>query len=152
MNDSSVFSVSVNNATDEVTFTAVANANGSVEVNLTVFDRVGLTNTTSFMLSVTAVNDNPLFESISAISTSEDFSAFTLDMSDNISDVEEPDAALEIGYTLNDSSVFSVSVNNATDEVTFTAVANANGSVEVNLTVYDSSGAGLSNTTSFMLS
>ncbi|MFH1637778.1 MAG: PGF-pre-PGF domain-containing protein, partial [Candidatus Woesearchaeota archaeon] len=133
---------------------AVANANGSVEVNLTVYDSsgAGLSNTTSFMLSVTAVNDNPLFESISDFTQDEDFSAFTLDLSDNISDVEEPDSALEIGYTLNDSSVFSVSVNNATDVVTFTAVANASGSVEVNLTVYDSSGAGLSNTTSFILS
>ncbi|MCG2702522.1 cadherin-like domain-containing protein, partial [Candidatus Parcubacteria bacterium] len=95
------------------------------------------------------MNDNPLFEPITDFSKAEDFTAFDLNLSGNISDVESADNLLNISYTLNNSGVFSVSINNDTDVATFTAIANQFGSVEVNFTVVDPDGG--SNTTSLTL-
>ena len=111
--------------------------NGSREMNLTVIDADGSKNTTTFVVTVNAVNDNPLFESVSDFTLTEDFTTFSFELSNNVSDIEEPDSALTIQYGLNATGLFSVAVDNSTKNVTLTATANANGSRAVNFTVID---------------
>ena len=103
----------------------------------------------SVVITYLEPNDNPLFAPISSFSLNEDFGTFDINVTNNISDTEDADNLLNISYTMNTSSLFTISVSNITKVATFTSLPNTYGSREVNLTVFDT--AGKKNTTTFML-
>jgi len=149
LNDSSIFGISVNDITHTATLTSISNMYGSVEVNLGVWDEGGLVNGSTFMVTVGSVNDNPLFQPITSFNKNEDFGTFGIIASANISDVETADANLEISYSVNASGIFTISIINATNTITFTSLMNQYGSREVTLTLFDEDGS--TNATTFML-
>jgi len=87
------------------------------------------------------VNSVPLWEPIDDIEVDEDFANFTLDLSDNISDVEDADPDLGVSYVLNESD-WIVEFDNSTDElIVSTFTPNATGSVNISLTLIDTDGS-----------
>ncbi|MEM4266677.1 MAG: hypothetical protein QW404_01320, partial [Candidatus Nanoarchaeia archaeon] len=89
----------------------------------------------------------PLFEQIESFSKDEDFAQFTINLQNNVSDVEDIDNMLTYNWTLNDTNVFNLEIDNSTGVATFTALANVSGSVLVDISVVDT--VGLSNSTEF---
>ncbi len=141
---------SIANDTDIITFTSIANATGFADINITVWNTRGYQNSTNFTLTITSVNDAPLFDSVSSFSLSEDFVTFTIDLSDNISDLEDPDSDLNFTWTNSDTNNITVtSIANDTDIITFTSIANATGFADINITVWDTNG--LQDSTNFTL-
>ena len=140
----------LDNFTGNLTFYSVANVFGTTDVNLTVYDTLGEQNSTNFTLTITSVNDLPLFEFVDNITRDEDFSQFTIDLSSNISDVETSDTNLLIQFT-NTSATGTVDlvVNNATNVATFKSISNIFGDVIINFTTFDESGE--QNSTEFTL-
>ncbi len=91
-------------------------------------------------------NTPPSFQPISDFSLDEDFSPLSIDLSLNVSDLEDATNLLTYNWTLNDS-IFSLSIDNSTGIATFTSLSNAFGSVLVDISVVDT--GGLSNSTEF---
>ena len=82
----------------------------------------------SVVITYLEPNDNPLFAPISSFSLNEDFGTFDINVTNNISDTEDADNLLNISYTMNTSSLFTISVSNITKVATFTSLPNTYGS------------------------
>ncbi|MEM4245217.1 MAG: tandem-95 repeat protein [Candidatus Nanoarchaeia archaeon] len=93
-------------------------------------------------------NAPPNFDPISDFFR-EDFGQFMINLSDWVSDPEDPDGSLTYNWTLNDTSIISLHIENVTGIATFTTLSNASGSTLVTISVVDT--GGLSNSTEFVI-
>ncbi|HEY3403912.1 MAG TPA: Ig-like domain-containing protein, partial [Ohtaekwangia sp.] len=136
------------NSSGVVTFTPVSEFNGPTSITYTVNDNSGATSgTATITITVNPVNDPPV--AVADAATTNEETSVTIDVTDNDSDI---DGTINVGTVdLNTSSggiqnsitiasVGTFSVNTA-GIVTFTPVANFNGTATVNYTVNDNSGA-----------
>ncbi|MCK5160281.1 MAG: hypothetical protein KAQ99_01780 [Candidatus Aureabacteria bacterium] len=142
--DTSLFSATINVATDELTIDPVENASGNDAVTLTLTDSGELTVSQNVSITITAVNDPPeITPVVTPIETPENTSV-TIDLSDNETDVEDgsgDDNGLEWSISDVDTALFSATINLATDEITIDPVENASGVDDtVTLTLTDSGG------------
>ncbi|NJN25074.1 MAG: tandem-95 repeat protein [Cyclobacteriaceae bacterium] len=131
-------------ATGTVTFTPVANANGSVTFTLTIGDGE-LNVPQTFELEVVPVNDHPTINEIIDQSTAED-TPLTVNLSGiSAGPANESGQTLTITAISSDAAIVPDGVvtytqGDVTGTVTFTPVANATGSVNINLVVMDNGG------------
>ena len=114
----------------EFNLTTVANASGIARITITTYDSTYLSDTTSFDVNVSAVDDAPVIPVISNQSKTEDDNNFTIDI--NATDVEND--AISYVVTSLDTSKAIVSESGGT--IFISPVANANGvvTIEVNAT------------------
>jgi len=139
INNSNV-TVTIDNATNNLTIASVGNATDTTNISLTVVDSLGNSNFTSFDLVITPVNDAPWWDPIDDIAVNEDFSTFDIILSANISDVEDADASLQVSFDINNSNV-TLTLDNATNNLTITAIGNASDTANISLTLVDTNGA-----------
>lgn len=137
-------------ATGSLSFTPVANVNGSATITVTVNDNQAANNTTTrtFAVTVTSVNSAPTITSISDRTIVSDTSSGPIPFS--IGDVETSPSLLSISAISSNPAilpltniVFAGSSSNRT--VTLTPVANSSGQSDVTITVGD--GAASASTT-----
>jgi CshA-type fibril repeat protein len=135
------------NANGTLTFTPVANFNGSPTIAYTVADPSGATSTVTDTLNVTAVNDAPVAVA-DAVTTAED-TPITFDPRTNDTDVDANDTktikaingtAIDATHPVTVAGVGTF-VLNAGGTLTFTPVANYNGASTFTYTIADASGA-----------
>lgn len=136
-NNTANATITINNATNNLTFTPVNNASGIISVNLTVWDsgyNAGAGQKINWNITINAINDVPYFSpKWSNTAVNEDFTTYTLSL--NETDVESDPITTRLQY--NDTSLILITINNATDQITFTPVANKYGVISVNLTAFD---------------
>ncbi len=121
---------------DMLNITPNANAFGTSTIDVTVTDTAGATNTSSFLLTVFAVNDAPTITSIADQTTTE---GATLVINFNVTDVDNPYtdltySAVAGNTNLIDSAVFS---NYDGTNQTLTLVAGDYGVTDINVSVQD---------------
>jgi len=153
-NNTSLFSAqpSIDPATGNLTFTPSANANGSATVTVTLKDNDGTSNggvdesaEQTFVITVTAVNDVPVFTKGANQTNLEDAGAITVNgWATGISagPADESTQTLTFHVSNNNNGLFSVqpSVNSSTGTLTYTLAANANGSATVTVYITDNGG------------
>ncbi|AYO15175.1 tandem-95 repeat protein [Vibrio owensii] len=137
-------SVVVNND-GTITYTPNQDYNGADEFTYTVTSG-GVTETTTVTLNVTPVNDKPVVESTIADQVlPEDFAAYTINLNDAFSDVDDADS--ELTFTVSGNSNIQVSIVDGI--ATITPTADWNGSEELTFTATDLSGLEVSQTVDF---
>ncbi|MEQ1859669.1 MAG: tandem-95 repeat protein [Chthoniobacteraceae bacterium] len=139
------------NATGSLSYTPVANASGSAVISVTVMDNGGTANgginllTRTFMVNVTAVNDAPTLAAISdPAAILEDAVAQTVNLS-GIGAGGGETQVLTVTATSNNTALIpnptvTYTSPNAMGSLSYTPVANANGSAVITVTVMDSGG------------
>ncbi|MET2849241.1 tandem-95 repeat protein, partial [Vibrio owensii] len=137
-------SVVVNND-GTITYTPDQDYNGSDEFTYTVTSG-GVTETTTVSLNVTPVNDKPVVENTIADQVlPEDFTAYTINLNDAFSDVDNLDS--ELTFSVSGNSNIQVSIVDGI--ATITPTADWNGSEELTFTATDPSGLEVSQTVDF---
>ncbi|MFH0287258.1 tandem-95 repeat protein [Vibrio owensii] len=137
-------SVVVNND-GTITYTPDQDYNGADEFTYTVTSG-GVTETTTVTLNVTPVNDKPVVENTIADQVlPEDFTAYTINLNDAFSDVDDADS--ELTFTVSGNSNIQVSIVDGI--ATITPTADWNGSEELTFTATDPSGLEVSQTVDF---
>ncbi len=131
-----------------VTFTPAAGVNGVTARNYTVKDLAGLqSGVATITITVTAVNDAPTLNALSALNINEDATLQTVNLS-GISrggGTDEATQTVVVTAASSDTSLIpnpavSYTSGNPTGSLTFTPVANAFGSATVTVVVQDSGG------------
>jgi hypothetical protein len=144
--DESVVTVNVDG--NKLELNAVADASGSAIITVTADDGAAVNNTvsTSFTVTIDAVNDAPVVVNpIAAVTLNEDFASpheVVADLNANFSDPESQ--ALSFSASSDDESVVTVNVDG--DKLELNAVADATGSAIITVTADD--GAAVNNTVS----
>lgn len=142
------------NATGSLTFTPVANANGSAIITVTVNDGGGTANggietvVRTFTVTVNAVNDAPSFTKGPDQTVNEDAAAQTIN---NWATAISPGPADESAQTVNfqvtgntNAALFSaLPAISSTGTLTYTPAANANGSATITIALIDNGGTAL---------
>ncbi|MEH0715325.1 tandem-95 repeat protein [Vibrio owensii] len=137
-------SVVVNND-GTITYTPDQDYNGSDEFTYTVTSG-GVTETTTVSLNVTPVNDKPVVENTIADQVlPEDFAAYTINLNDAFSDVDDADS--DLTFTVSGNSNIQVAIVDGI--ATITPTADWNGSEELTFTATDPSGLEVSQTVDF---
>ncbi|MDB6028210.1 MAG: tandem-95 repeat protein, partial [Verrucomicrobiales bacterium] len=152
-NNSNLFSVAPTISTNgTLTFTPTANTNGSATVTVTLRDNGGTANggsdtsaTKAFLISVTGVNDAPIFNAISDLSILEDAARQTVTVTGVAPGTNEASQTLMFSASSSDTNLISgVSIaytnGNSTACLRFTPVTNANGTATITLTAQDNGG------------
>jgi hypothetical protein len=107
--------------------------------NTFVFE--GAADTTTFMLTVNAINDTPILTEIGDQLTDED-TDFTIDLSASDVDIDENGQTLTFSAVSSDESLVTVTTttldNGTTGTLTFDVLDDQNGSAEITVTVTDS--------------
>ncbi|MFO1512654.1 MAG: Ig-like domain-containing protein [Verrucomicrobiota bacterium] len=136
------------NATGTLSFTPVANANGSATITVTVNDGQALNNTVSqtFTITVNPVNDTPTLNALSNLNIAENAGLQTVSLSGIGTGAANETQTLTITAISSDPSIIpNPTVNytspNATGSLTFTPVASANGTATITVTVNDGQAA-----------
>ncbi len=131
--------------TAAVTYTPIANQNGTATITVTVDDG-NSTVSESWLVTVIAVNDEPTVDPVANQTTNED-QALIVDLTGITpgGGTDEASQFLTITATSSDASIVpDGSVNytqgNTTGSITFNPIANANGTVTITLTVTDDGG------------
>lgn len=126
-------------ATRTVSILPATNQFGTTTITLSVIDTNGAVTTTSFLLTVTSVNDLPVLSSLTDLTVNEDNPGIT---SFTVSDVETPAANLTLsavssnpGLVPNANVVFGGSGANRT--ATITPAASSNGTAVISIIVTD---------------
>ena len=132
------------NTTGSLSFTPVANASGSAVITVTVNDGQGANNITTrtFSVNVSEVNNPPTLDALNNVTLSEDASAQTVNLSGISTGATNENNALVVTATSSNTGLIpnptvSYSSPNATGSLSFTPVANANGSATITVTVND---------------
>ncbi|MFH0271101.1 tandem-95 repeat protein [Vibrio jasicida] len=137
-------SVVVNND-GTITYTPNQDYNGADEFTYTVTSG-GVIETTTVTLNVTPVNDKPVVENTIADQVlPEDFAAYTINLNDAFSDVDDADS--EFTFSVSGNSNIQVSIVDGI--ATITPTADWNGSEELTFTATDPSGLEVSQTVDF---
>jgi len=126
-------------ASRSVVVTPASNQFGSATITLTVDDGAR-TSTTSFVLTVTGINDAPTISTIDDLSTDEDTA--TSGISFTVGDLETAAAALTVSGSSSNTTLvpngnIAISGSGASRSVVVTPVANLSGSATITLTVSD---------------
>jgi hypothetical protein len=136
------------NATGSLTFTPVANSNGTATITVTVNDGHAVSNTLSrtFTVTVNAVNDAPTLAAINSVTINEDAGAQTVGLAGIATGAPNEAQTLTVTATSsNPSLVPNPTVNyaspSASGSLGFTPVANANGTATITVTVNDGQAA-----------
>jgi len=131
-------------ATGNLTFTPVANANGNSIITVTVNDGQATSNTVTrtFTVTVNAVNDPPTLNALSNLTINENSSSQSVNLSGISSGAANESQTLAVsavssnpGLIPNPTVIYTSP--NATGNLTFTPVANANGNSIITVTVND---------------
>ncbi|MGC3961291.1 MAG: Ig-like domain-containing protein [Verrucomicrobiota bacterium] len=135
-------------ATGSLSFTPVADANGTATISVTVNDGGGISNTMTrtFTVTVSPVNDAPLLNGLSDVTVNEDASAQTVSLSGiSTGSTNETQTLTITAVSSNPSLIPNPTVSytspSATGSLSFTPVANANGSATITVTVNDGQAA-----------
>lgn len=146
------------NATGSLSFTPVANANGTATISVTVNDGQALNNTVvqTFAVTVTAVNDAPTLNAINNVGITENAGLQTVNLSGIGTGAANETQSLTVTATSSDPSLIpnpTVNYNspNATGSLSFTPVPNANGSATITVTVNDGQAANNTITRTFLV-
>ena len=137
------------NATGSLAFTPVANTSGTATITVTVTDNGGTANSgvnaisQSFIVTVTEINDAPALSALNALTINEDATEQTISLSGIATGGETQ--TLTITATSNNTALIPnptvlYTSPNATGSLTFTPIANANGTATVTATVTDDGG------------
>ncbi|WP_459670138.1 tandem-95 repeat protein, partial [Vibrio owensii] len=130
-----------------ITYTPNQDYNGADEFTYTVTSG-GVTETTTVTLNVTPVNDKPVVENTIADQVlPEDFAAYTINLNDAFSDVDNADS--ELTFSVSGNSNIQVSIVDGI--ATITPTADWNGSEELTFTATDPSGLEVSQTVDFTI-
>lgn len=131
-------------ASRTIVFTPVANGNGTATVTVTVSDGNGGTATTSFLVTVNAVNDPPTFNQGPDQTVSEDAGAQTVAGWATAISAGPPDESAQTVYfqVSNDNGALFAAppAIDSTGTLTYTPAANANGSAKVSVSLSDNGG------------
>jgi hypothetical protein len=142
------------NATGSLKYTPVANQNGTAVITVTVQDNGGTlyggddTKTRTFTVTVNAVNDEPTVDVIAnPAAINEDAGLQTVNLSGIGSGAANESQVLTVTATSNNTSLIpnptvSYTSANATGSISFTPVANQNGSAVITVNVQDNGGTG----------
>tara|TARA_Y100000310_G_scaffold282433_2_gene303671 strand:- start:21017 stop:22837 length:1821 start_codon:yes stop_codon:yes gene_type:complete len=98
--------------------------------------------------TISSSNNAPGIEAIGAITINED-TPFSIILSNNISDDSTSDTNLKFTYTNGNPSIVDVSIDNSTNNLSFSPILNKNGESSINVIVWDSELA--QNSSSFTL-
>ncbi len=124
--------LTTNATTDQITLTSVADANGTVTLNVRAVDSGDLAASTEVVVIINAVNDSPtLTLSTTNLSLSEDFGTFIINTT--ASDAE--DGALLVTVS---GQAGLLTTNATTDQITLTSIANVNGTTTLTVSATDS--------------
>ncbi|MCK5160361.1 MAG: hypothetical protein KAQ99_02185, partial [Candidatus Aureabacteria bacterium] len=117
--EETLFTASIDPATDALTVTSVLDASGSDVITLALTDSVGLIMTQDITVTITEVPDDPEIEpAVSDITIVEDTAVVTIDLSGNEKDAEDgsgDDNGLEWSITGVDETLFMALIDPATD-------------------------------------
>lgn len=145
-------------ATGSLSFTPVANANGTATITVTVNDGQALNNTVvqTFAVTVTAVNDAPTLNAINNVGINENAALQTVSLTGIGTGAANETQSLTVTATSSDPSLIpNPSVNytspSTTGSLSFTPVANANGSATITVTVNDGQAANNTITRTFLV-
>ncbi|MEK7676755.1 MAG: choice-of-anchor D domain-containing protein, partial [Verrucomicrobiota bacterium] len=132
-------------ASRNVTVTPAANQSGSATVTVTVTDGDGLTAIDTFTLTVNSVNDAPTLNALADVTILEDAPTQTVNLSGIGSGAANETQALVVtASSSNPALIPTPSVShtspNASGSLSFTPVANGNGSATITVTVKDDGG------------
>ncbi|MFN1514750.1 tandem-95 repeat protein [Vibrio owensii] len=128
-----------------ITYTPDQDYNGSDEFTYTVTSG-GVTETTTVTLNVTPVNDKPVVENTIADQVlPEDFAAYTINLNDAFSDVDNADS--ELTFSVSGNSNIQVSIVDGI--ATITPTADWNGSEELTFIAQDPRGLEVSQAVDF---
>ena len=140
-------------ATGSLSFTPAADANGSATITVTVNDGQAANNTITrtFTVTVSPVNNPPTLDAISGVAINEDATAQTVSLSGITDGAANETQTVTVTATSSNPGLIpnptvSYTSPNATGSLSFTPVANANGSATITVTVND--GQALNNTVS----
>jgi hypothetical protein len=132
------------NTSGTLTFTPVANANGTAIISVMVNDGGTSNNivTKTFTVTVNAVNQRPTLNAISNLTTNENAGLLTVNLSGITSGAANENQVLHVtavssNLTLIPNPTVNYTSPNTSGTLTFTPVANANGTVLVTVTVND---------------
>jgi PGF-pre-PGF domain-containing protein len=143
-NNTNLLTLDIVNATGVATFSSVANQSGSADIVISVVDTGGLSNSTSFVLTVNAVNDVPWWDLIgnATYSMNEDTSSYNLSAlaywQDYFRDVENDQNPSGTNSATDNSSDVSCSLTNG--DIICTTSNNATGSFALTITAEDEAG------------
>ena len=136
------------NTTGSLSFTPVANANGTATITVTVNDNHAVSNLFSrtFTVTVNAVNDAPTLAAIGNMTINEDAGVQTVGLSGISTGAPNENQTLTVTAISSNPSLIpnptvSYASPNATGSLSFTPVANANGSATITVTVNDGQAA-----------
>ena len=136
------------NASGSLAFTPTANASGSATITVTINDgqTVNNTLTRTFVVTVNPVNDAPMLSAIGNLTVAENAGVQTLSLSGITTGASnEADSLTVTATSSNPALIPNPTVNyvspNATGSLSFTPVANANGSATITVTVNDAQAA-----------
>ena len=132
------------NATGNLTFTPVTDANGTATITVTVNDGATSNNvvTRTFTVTVNAVNNPPTLNTLNNLTINENAGLQTVNLSGITSGAGNETQTLTVTATSSNPGLIpNPTVNytspNATGNLTFTPVANANGTATITVTVND---------------
>ncbi|MDX2109158.1 MAG: Ig-like domain-containing protein [Verrucomicrobiota bacterium] len=136
--------------TGSLTFTPVANTNGSATVTVTVTDNGGTANggintlVRTFLVTVTAVNDAPAFTAGGNVTVAEDSGNYALAWASSLSKGPANEAAQTLSFVITNNtnpSLFAVApAIDSNGTLTFTPAANFSGTANISLVLQDSGG------------
>ena len=123
-----------------LTITPAANQSGTSTITVRVTDANNLTTTTTFQLTVNAVNDPPTITAVGDVSINEDTTAGAIGFT--IGDVETAATSLNVTATSSNTNVIanngiSIQGSGASRTVTVTPLLNASGTSTITLNVSD---------------
>ena len=136
------------NASGNLTYTPLANANGSATITVTVNDGQAVNNTVTrtFSVTVNAVNDAPTLNALSNLTLAENAGLQNVNLSGISAGAANESQTLTITATSSNPSLIpnptvNYSSPNSSGSLTFTPVANADGSATITVTVNDGQAA-----------
>jgi len=131
---------------DVLTITPIPDANGVVEVTLTLMDSIGQIYNQTTLITVTSVNDPPVLSTMEDIVFDEDTISTGLDLDDFVEDVDHPDDLLT--WTHSGSSNITAVIDTGTHELTLSAPQDWNGTEAITFRVEDPDGLSAETTVS----
>ncbi len=138
--DGNITQVGVTQATSQFSFLPAMNASGVAQVTITADDG-GFQRSTTFTLTVNAVNDPPTIATNNIARTTNEDNATTVTVT--LSDPESPIANLQLTATsgnvalVSNANIVQLSATLATTQFQFTPTTNSNGTVDITITADD---------------